>query len=98
MVPCLPPSDGDRYFNRDVECIRTFFRRRFQYESALYPRFKRVMEEGSEEPDFRLDIMVEASGFGRKEMKVLEEASVVIESGVRLTTSSIWSKSRVKKT
>lgn len=67
----------DRYFNRDVECIKTFFRRRFRYESALYPKFQRTLanEEGGE--DFRLDIVVAASGFSRKDMKVLEEVSVM---------------------
>jgi RIO kinase 2 len=29
------------YFNRDVECIRIFFKRRFGYESKLYPVFTR---------------------------------------------------------
>ncbi|EDR15017.1 uncharacterized protein LACBIDRAFT_227800, partial [Laccaria bicolor S238N-H82] len=62
-----------RYFNRDVECIRTFFARRFRYESALYPRFRKVLSDGAEGDDFRLDVMVEASGFGKREMKVLEE-------------------------
>ena len=62
-----------RYFNRDVECIRTFFKRRFRYESALYPRFRKMVEESGKEVGFKLDVMVEASGFGRKEMKVLEE-------------------------
>ena len=62
-----------RYFNRDVECIRTFFKRRFRYDSALYPRFRKTLEESGEEAGFKLDVMVEASGFGRKEMKVLEE-------------------------
>ena len=56
------------------------------------------MEEGSEEPSFRLDIMVEASGFGRKEMKALEEVSVVTPSGAELTKRSIWTKSRAKTT
>ncbi|KAF8640834.1 hypothetical protein AX17_000483 [Amanita inopinata Kibby_2008] len=65
--------DSFRYFNRDVECIRTFFRRRFRYESSLYPRFRRVISEGSESDNFRLDVVVEASGFRRKDMKVLEE-------------------------
>jgi RIO kinase 2 len=64
----------DRYFNRDVECIRTFFKRRFQYESSLYPRFRKVMtEDYPEGEDFKLDIVVAASGFGRKDMKVLEQ-------------------------
>ncbi|PPQ71342.1 hypothetical protein CVT24_012083 [Panaeolus cyanescens] len=69
-------ENAEWYFNRDVECIRTFFRRRFRYESTLYPRFKKTMEESSEGPGFQLDVMVEASGFGRKEMKVLEEVSL----------------------
>lgn len=60
-----------RYFNRDVECIKTFLRRRFRYESALYPKFKRTLanEEGGE--NFKLDVVVAASGFSRKDMKVL---------------------------
>ena len=61
-----------RYFNRDVECIRTFFRRRFKYESAIYPRFKGTIGEGGKD-EFRLDVVVETSGFGRREMKVLEQ-------------------------
>ncbi|CAA7266509.1 unnamed protein product [Cyclocybe aegerita] len=66
-------ENAEWYFNRDVECIRTFFKRRFRYESSLYPRFRKVLEEGSAEPGFKLDVMAEASGFGRKEMQVLEE-------------------------
>jgi len=66
-------ENAEWYFNRDVECIKTFFRRRFRYESALYPKFQRTLanEEGGE--DFRLDVVVAASGFSRKDMKVLEE-------------------------
>lgn len=65
-----------RYFNRDVECIRTFFRRRFKYESKIYPRFRTILKEGDGETDFQLDVVVEASGFGRREMKVLQEVSI----------------------
>jgi RIO kinase 2 len=54
-----------------VECIRTFFKRRFQYESTLYPTFKRVWV--GENTGFRLDVAVEASGFNKKDMKILEE-------------------------
>jgi len=34
------------FFNRDVQCIRDFFLRRFGFESELYPKFEdvRVME------------------------------------------------------
>ncbi|THH06810.1 hypothetical protein EW145_g3832 [Phellinidium pouzarii] len=67
-------ENAEWYFNRDVECIRRFFRRRFRYESMLYPRFKVIMKEGSEKGDgFQLDVMVAASGFGKKEMETLEE-------------------------
>ncbi|PFH54538.1 hypothetical protein AMATHDRAFT_37877 [Amanita thiersii Skay4041] len=66
-------ENAEWYFNRDVNCIRTFFKRRFQYESSLYPRFRKVVSENPSEPDFRLDVVVEASGFKRKDMKNLEE-------------------------
>jgi RIO kinase 2 len=57
-----------------VECIRTFFRRRFKYESALYPRFKAVKAESDgDHDDFRLDVMVAASGFAKKDQTTLEE-------------------------
>lgn len=71
-----PTHSSKRYFNRDVECIRTFFRRRFRYESALYPRFKSTLSDGAEKAQgdgFRLDVAVAASGFGRKEARILEE-------------------------
>ncbi|KIM48138.1 hypothetical protein M413DRAFT_439857 [Hebeloma cylindrosporum] len=73
-------ENAEWYFNRDVECIRTFFKRRFRYESALYPRFRKSVEE-SGEAGFKLDVMVEASGFGRKEMKVLEEYMDAVKEG-----------------
>ncbi|KAH8120430.1 RIO1 family-domain-containing protein [Phellopilus nigrolimitatus] len=67
-------ENAEWYFNRDVECIRRFFRRRFRYESVLYPRFKTVMKEGEDKGEgFQLDVVVSASGFGKKEMKTLEE-------------------------
>lgn len=65
-----------RYFNRDVECIRTFFRRRFRYESKLYPRFKSTLGDSDSDPEgegFRLDIVVAASGFKNSDQRVLEE-------------------------
>lgn len=75
---CNPIHVEIRYFNRDVECIRTFFRRRFQYESALYPRFRKVLAEDSEDGDnFRLDVVVAASGFGHKDQKILEEVRIL---------------------
>ncbi|KAJ7597107.1 RIO1 family-domain-containing protein [Mycena floridula] len=67
-------ENAEWYFNRDVQCIRTFFKRRFRYESALYPKFKTTLaDDDSATSDFRLDVVVEASGFGRREMKALEQ-------------------------
>jgi RIO kinase 2 len=33
------------FFDRDVECIRRFFRRRFRYESDDYPTFQETMRD-----------------------------------------------------
>jgi len=41
----------------------------------MYPQFRKTVEESGEE-GFRLDVMVEASGFGRKEMRVLGEVPI----------------------
>lgn len=63
-----------RYFNRDVECIRRFFKKRFRYESVLYPRFKSTLKEGTENSEnFRLDVVVSASGFDKKDINALEK-------------------------
>lgn len=78
MLFVEPLSSSDSYFNRDVECIRTFFRRRFNYESKLYPRFKSTLKEGDNTADegFRLDVVVAASGFKKSDQKVLEEVGM----------------------
>ncbi|KZT40090.1 RIO1-domain-containing protein [Sistotremastrum suecicum HHB10207 ss-3] len=65
-------ENAEWYFNRDVECIRTFFRRRFRYESAIYPKFRSTLNEPGA-GDFQLDVIVAASGFSKQEMKALEE-------------------------
>lgn len=44
----------------------------------MYPKFNRTMSEGV--ADFKLDVMVEASGFTKKDMKTLEEVSVSLQS------------------
>ncbi|KAI6228986.1 Serine/threonine-protein kinase RIO2 [Aphelenchoides fujianensis] len=48
------------YFDRDVECIREFFRRRFGFESEEHPTFDQI------ERKHVLDVELEASGFTRK--------------------------------
>ncbi|KAF5269929.1 hypothetical protein FQR65_LT05728 [Abscondita terminalis] len=38
MISTLHPN-AEMYFNRDVKCIREFFKKRFNYESELFPKF-----------------------------------------------------------
>ncbi|ORZ18232.1 RIO1 family-domain-containing protein [Lobosporangium transversale] len=66
MVSIDHPN-AEYYFNRDVECIRVFFKRRFQYESLLYPKFKLDTER-----QFSLDVQVAASGFTKEKQQELE--------------------------
>ncbi|GAA5827524.1 hypothetical protein JCM11251_003848 [Rhodosporidiobolus azoricus] len=63
--------DAEYYFNRDVECIRTFFARRFKYESSVYPKFTTTVKDGVRE--FDLDVEVAASGFKKEDKRALEE-------------------------
>jgi RIO kinase 2 len=67
MVSTSHPN-AEFYFNRDVDCIRTFFRKRFRYESVLYPVFQKDANR-----EFSLDVKVAASGFSKKEQKELDE-------------------------
>lgn len=64
------------FFNRDVNCIRRFFRRRFHFEGTSWPLWKDVLaeiKESSERP--RIDLEVEASGFGLELQQQLEDVS-----------------------
>lgn len=63
-------QNADFYFDRDVQCIRDFFKRRFNFESELYPKFSDVKKV------YSLDIEVNASGFSKEIQefdRVLEE-------------------------
>ncbi|XP_076033874.1 RIO kinase 2 [Oratosquilla oratoria] len=55
------------YFDRDVNCVRDFFKRRFGYESELFPEFSKDVERQES-----LDKEIEASGF-LKEVKNFNE-------------------------
>ena len=66
------------YFERDVECIKTFFARKFRFEADENPSWEDVKRVG------KLDFEVEASGFGGKLEKEMEwyhrEVSVVTDN------------------
>ncbi|KAI9303904.1 RIO1 family-domain-containing protein [Cunninghamella echinulata] len=73
MVSISHP-DAEYYFNRDVECIRTFFRRRFAYESKLFPRLNVDVNR-----QYSLDVEVAASGFSKKMQEELEKYQEAIK-------------------
>lgn len=59
-------QNAEMFFDRDVTCIRDFFKRRFGYESSLHPTFEDIEREDS------LDVEVYASGFTKKMKNDLE--------------------------
>ncbi|XP_015765644.1 PREDICTED: serine/threonine-protein kinase RIO2-like [Acropora digitifera] len=66
MVSISHPN-AQWYFDRDVQCIRDFFFRRFSLESELYPKFADVKRMHN------LDVEVAASGFTRDMSKSFDE-------------------------
>ncbi|XGW24307.1 hypothetical protein V3C99_006031 [Haemonchus contortus] len=52
--------NAEFYFNRDVECVRTFFKRKFDYDSDDYPKFSDIVRK------YNLDVELEASGFTKQ--------------------------------
>ncbi|NWR71787.1 RIOK2 kinase, partial [Centropus unirufus] len=55
-------ANAEWYFDRDVNCIKEFFKKRFNYESELFPTFKDIRRECC------LDREIAASGY-TKEME-----------------------------
>jgi len=60
--------NAEMFFNRDVQCIRDFFLRRFGFESELYPKFEDVRRMHN------LDKEVAASGFTKEMEEEFDEA------------------------
>ncbi|XP_071965653.1 uncharacterized protein [Antedon mediterranea] len=73
-------SNAEWYFNRDVQCIRDFFIRKFDYESELYPTFDDIRRETS------LDVDVSASGFTKEMQASLEKAQLSPEKDAEEST------------
>lgn len=65
--------NAEMYFDRDVECIKRYFKRKFKFVSdSKGPTFAQARKLLLKNPGKRLDIEVEASGFSRKMAKELE--------------------------
>ncbi|KAK5642020.1 hypothetical protein RI129_008187 [Pyrocoelia pectoralis] len=62
MVSTMHPN-AEMYFNRDVNCIKEFFKKRFGYESELFPIFSET------ERCDTLDAEVACSGFTKQMAK-----------------------------
>ncbi|XP_023939389.2 serine/threonine-protein kinase RIO2 [Bicyclus anynana] len=77
MVSTEHPN-AELYFDRDVKCVREFFKKRFGYESTLFPRFTDL------ERDDRLDQEVACSGY--KRTKGIED-DLMQEMGIGLAVS-----------
>ncbi|VUC25374.1 unnamed protein product [Clonostachys rosea] len=68
-------QNAEMYFDRDVECIKRFFSRRFHFTSTEPgPFFKDAKKAMKKAGLTRLDATVEASGFTKKMLKDLEAA------------------------
>lgn len=68
-------KNAEMYFDRDVECIKRFFKRRFHFESTTPgPFYKDAKKTVGKDGVRRLDAAVEASGFTKKMSKDLEAA------------------------
>ncbi|KAL9119389.1 MAG: hypothetical protein Q9187_004057 [Circinaria calcarea] len=66
-------ANAAMYFDRDVNCIKRFFQRRFHFTSdAPGPFFADARKQVGREGAKRLDVEAEASGFSKKMAKELE--------------------------
>lgn len=80
-------QNAEMYFDRDVNCIKRFFDRRFHFTSTQPgPFFKDAKKTVGKGGLKRLDATVEASGFTKKMLKDLEaaikEKAAKVETGV----------------
>lgn len=67
-------ANAEMYFDRDINCIKRFFERRFNFVSdEPGPFFANVKKLAGGHQSKRLDVEVEASGFSKKMAKELEK-------------------------
>ncbi len=68
--------NAEFYFNRDVDCVKRFFLRRFHFEpdepGPFLADVLREMQQDATDRCPRLDVEVEAAGFSRKMARELE--------------------------
>lgn len=63
-----PPAHRvHRYFDRDVQCVVTYFKKRYNFHATDWPRFKDLKKE------FDLDENLKASGFNSQVQEEYEQ-------------------------
>ena len=68
-------QNAEMYFDRDVNCIKRFFERRYHFKATQPgPFFKNAKKSMNKHAAKRLDASAEASGFTKKMLKDLEAA------------------------
>eukprot|EP00019_Armaparvus_languidus_P000182 CAMPEP_0168604008 /NCGR_PEP_ID=MMETSP0420-20121227/15056_1 /TAXON_ID=498008 /ORGANISM="Pessonella sp." /LENGTH=314 /DNA_ID=CAMNT_0008643073 /DNA_START=18 /DNA_END=960 /DNA_ORIENTATION=+ len=68
QVVSIDHENAKQYFDRDVNCIRTFFSKKHRFEGSEWPEFDDdVLRAG-----VRLDDKAQASGYDKKAAKTLE--------------------------
>ncbi|KAK4574851.1 Serine/threonine-protein kinase rio2 [Recurvomyces mirabilis] len=72
--------NAEMYFDRDVACVKRYFERRFKFTVEEPGPFFKDAIKGAD-PERRLDVEVEASGFSRKMAKELERFVEVVPAG-----------------
>ncbi|XP_032514513.2 serine/threonine-protein kinase RIO2 [Danaus plexippus] len=73
MISTMHPN-AELYFDRDVQCVRAFFKKRFGYESSLYPKFSEL------ERDEDLDREVACSGYRKEhDHQLLQEMGIELQ-------------------
>lgn len=69
MVSTRHPN-AEQYFERDVNCVKEFFKKRFGYVSELYPQFTDINREDD------LDTELLVSGFTKDMARIMDEEIV----------------------
>jgi len=67
-------ANAEMYFNRDVECIKTFFSKRFDFNADTWPIFTVDTEK-----KYSLDVAISASGFSKENQAEFDRISSVLE-------------------
>ncbi|RKF57415.1 Serine/threonine-protein kinase rio2 [Erysiphe neolycopersici] len=82
-------TNAEFYFDRDVNCIKRFFQRRFHFtsddEGPSFSDARKLLGSGGAK---RLDVSVEASGFSKKMAKELEAYMKSLKTNVEGDSST----------